>query len=507
MNDLIEGKPQRVQSGSLLLALSAWHLYPDISVQSTSLQFIKQADPLVEQGGIITVGLQSRTSHLEDGVHWSLPLARLGVYGGPMVKTRHNGICHTQITFSQLLCVTLGSLFGLWHILEADLDVAAEIMCWLARADEAFIREYNIPGHQRLATSGLGTLGRAAELYLSSKGSLHDEYARLLAYGRRRCSAFLLDKEDCPLPFFGLAKVPIAFTLFDPDITRPIRDRQVDFLRHWIYKRGIDLTGVIIWYKNSANLSTCTSVSEIRTGAKRKRSSAQIPIHQTDLHWSASGPESEEIIIGEESTGGGLSAAMETTSRFLAPGPEEQPIVHDLIYGDPSVAAIYRPSKIGYQTKIEDCYLQPKELLELLQDSSLSDSLLLDHIDKKNSLRFLRSLQALDFAGRIYEHLNDAKIDMQICLKGLHASHYARRLQVLDREKQKSSDKEMMTLTLAFSCIILFQTGRVDVDPEDLEGAMAISYSDSIFVAQRILVDPSHSDTVLSSSTHNWKRW
>lgn len=99
MNDLIEGKPQRVQSGALLFALSAWHLYPDISVQSTSLQFIKQADPLVDQGGIITVGLQTRTTNSDDGVYWSLPLAHLKVYGKLMIRTQHYGISHTQISF------------------------------------------------------------------------------------------------------------------------------------------------------------------------------------------------------------------------------------------------------------------------------------------------------------------------------------------------------------------------------------------------------------------------
>ena len=56
-------------------------------------------------------------------------------------------------------------------------------------------------------------------------------------------------------------------------------------------------------------------------------------------------------------------------------------------------------------------------------------------------------------------------------------------------------DRTILALKLAFSCIILFQTGRVDIDPEDLEGAMAISHNSSIFVAQSILADPFHSNT------------
>jgi hypothetical protein len=61
------------------------------------------------------------------------------------------------------------------------------------------------------------------------------------------------------------------------------------------------------------------------------------------------------------------------------------------------------------------------------------------------------------------------------------------------REVQKS---ELMigSLKTAFSCIILFQTGHINIDPESLGGTMAISHGDSIFVAQRILLDPSEND-------------
>ena len=498
MNDLIEGRPQRVQSGAILLALSAWHLYPDISVQSTSLRFIKQADPLVDQGGIITVGLQNRTNHSEDGVYWSLPLAHLKVYGKPVIRTQHYGISHTQITFAQFLCVTLGSLFGLWRILDSDLDVAAEIMCRLAEVDETVSK-----CHHKRKAAGIGILGRAAQLYLSSKGSLRDEYARLLAYGRRRCSTFLSNKDESPLQFFGLAHFPIAFSPFSPYSVRRPHDEHADILRQWAYNCGIDLTGTIICYKNDDGQLSCTSGPETQTAAKKEYSSAQIPSHQTKLHWNASEIEDENLCF-EEPIGGGLQVAVWKRRRFLAPGPGQQPVLHDFMYGDPSVAAIYRPSKTGYQLKVENRYLRPKELLGLLRDCRLSNLLLSNQIKKNirgaGSRKLRDSLRALDFAGRIYEYLNDAKIDMQVCLRALYASHFARHHTAQDlrigTEKQDSSDMAILSLKLAFSCIILFQTGRIDVNPEDLEGAMAISHNDSIFVAQSILVDPSHSHKI-----------
>ena len=498
MDNLIQGKPQRVQSGAILLALSAWHLYPDISVQSTSLQFIKQADPLVDQGGIITVGIQKRTNDSDDGVYWSLPLAHLRFYGKPVVTTQQNGISHTQINYAQLLCVVLGSLFGFWRILERDVDIAAEIICRLAGAYKAFARGNSGIEYWRLPTRGMGILDRAAQLYLSSQGSLRDEYARLLAYGRRRCSTFLAYKDDRPLQFYGLANVPTALRLFRSCAARRILGKHVDFLHQWTYKRKIDLTGAIICYKNDGNSFSCTSVSESWMSVERKLPDAQISSHQPSLHWCASGTANEKNTFGER------LVAQEISGRFLAPGPGEQPILHELMCGDPFVAAIYRPIRPQYQTNARDWSIRPKEFLGLLQDGFLSDELLSAEIDIYDttavSHRFTSSLRALDVAGRIYEHLPDAKIDIQVCLRSLHASRYALRLQTeilrTGTEQQSISDMARVSLKLAFSCVILFQTGSVNVDPEYLNGAMAISHSDSIFAAQSILVDPSHLDTI-----------
>ena len=496
MNDLIQGKPQSVQSGALLLALSAWHLYPDISVQSTSLQFIKQADPLVDQGGIITVGIQTRTSGSDDGVYWSLPLAHLRFYGKPVVTTQHNGISRTQITYAQFLCVVLGSLFGFWRILECDVDIAAEIIVRLAAANKAFAESNSAKEYRRLATFEIGTLGRAAQLYLSSKGSLRNEYARLLAYGRRRFSDFLGKKDDRPLQFFGLADVSTVLSLFRLFAGGMLRDGQLDFLRRWTRERENDLTGAILCYQNNAHSFSCTSLSESRTNAKRKLSGAQVPSHQPNLHWLSSGTENHEESLSES------PVAEKKKGRFFAPGPEEKPIPHEFICGEPSKAAIYRPIKPRYRRKVEELSIRPKELLGLLRDGLLSDEILSIEIKtsvaRGTSPKFVSSLLALEFAGRIYEHLQDAKIDMQVFLRGLYASRYASRLEIQDlrreTKKQNSTDMAIVSLKSAFSCIILFQTGRVDMDPEDLEGAMAISHSDSIFAARSILVDPSYPD-------------
>jgi hypothetical protein len=82
MEKLIQGMPQRVQNGAILLAMSAWHLYPDKVVLGSEEKLVRQQDPLIAAGGCLTVGLESAyPDHGNDGVYWSLSLAHLRFYG------------------------------------------------------------------------------------------------------------------------------------------------------------------------------------------------------------------------------------------------------------------------------------------------------------------------------------------------------------------------------------------------------------------------------------------
>lgn len=59
LDSLVQGMPQLVQDGAVLLGLSAWHIYPDINVLGATQKEIKMEDPLVSTGGTVTLGLQS----------------------------------------------------------------------------------------------------------------------------------------------------------------------------------------------------------------------------------------------------------------------------------------------------------------------------------------------------------------------------------------------------------------------------------------------------------------
>jgi hypothetical protein len=118
IDSLIQGIPQSVESGAVLLGLSSWHIYPDILVlgdKQPSAKHIKQNDVLVCPGGILTIGLHIESAD-HSGIYWSLPLAHLRYYGGPVITEKSLDTQGNHITVLQLLQVAVGCLTRTWAI-------------------------------------------------------------------------------------------------------------------------------------------------------------------------------------------------------------------------------------------------------------------------------------------------------------------------------------------------------------------------------------------------------
>lgn len=203
LNRLIEGMPQSIENSSILLALSAWHLFPDMSVLSTSNHFIKQEDPLIDPRGILTLGLQSmipavslqQPSERETtgkGITWSLPLAYYRFYGDPIRKEKALNTDGSRISIVQLLQVALGCIFHGWRETGFSIKKAAELLrdLWKYCTEE---RDSNqkIGYHRPSMKSWFGCLADAARTYLAADDITQTEYTRLFNYGRRRCPEFL----------------------------------------------------------------------------------------------------------------------------------------------------------------------------------------------------------------------------------------------------------------------------------------------------------------------------
>jgi len=112
MENLVDGRPQAVNNGSALLALSTWHLYPDIIVSSSSSAEVYMNDPMIAAGGVLTLGLLKPDTIEGRGVHWSLSLAHLRHYGHPIRKEKSFGYDPARLTIPELFQAALGSRLG-----------------------------------------------------------------------------------------------------------------------------------------------------------------------------------------------------------------------------------------------------------------------------------------------------------------------------------------------------------------------------------------------------------
>ncbi|KAK8108140.1 uncharacterized protein PG998_010153 [Apiospora kogelbergensis] len=120
VESLIQGSPHVVADGAVLVALSAWHLYPDLIVfGGHENKEVSLDDPLVKPGGSVSLGISdSRRREKSAGVYWSLSLAHHRFYGKPVSKTETLSTEQDRVTFEELQQIILGAVLGKWFVTE-----------------------------------------------------------------------------------------------------------------------------------------------------------------------------------------------------------------------------------------------------------------------------------------------------------------------------------------------------------------------------------------------------
>ena len=102
MEMLLNGTPQALNSGPLLIAFGAWYIYPEIVILGSEPVRHDFGDPLVPGGGVITLSLATtKPGGGEDdaGVHWCLSFAYLKHYGKPVPRQRTLSPDSSRLTF------------------------------------------------------------------------------------------------------------------------------------------------------------------------------------------------------------------------------------------------------------------------------------------------------------------------------------------------------------------------------------------------------------------------
>lgn len=240
LQDLINGMPQKITKGALLLGISAWHIYPDLNVIGPTA-YVRFKDSLVNPGGIITIGLSA--SGNDTGAKWSLSLSHLRYYGDPVTVSMPAEADSSRITMEQLHLVALGSVIGSWGMSGTTAQNGAEVFVALK---DFFSGQDNIFGADDLLW--LNLLWTAAKKFLDTPQGIRGEASHLITYGQRNGQHFL-GEEKQPEPIFGLAHPLLlaATSSWDKDEEQSIED-----LRHLASQCNLKYDQCIVRYLRKA---------------------------------------------------------------------------------------------------------------------------------------------------------------------------------------------------------------------------------------------------------------
>jgi hypothetical protein len=131
MEKLVQGVPQRVTNGAVLLAISSWHLYPDMEVLVNEVTSVNQGDELMN-GAVLTISERGAYSG-KDGVFWSLPLARMRYHSPPIISERHVASNTSRVSIQEPCVVILGIVFAQWRPSCSDEQRCCDFLILLSR--------------------------------------------------------------------------------------------------------------------------------------------------------------------------------------------------------------------------------------------------------------------------------------------------------------------------------------------------------------------------------------
>ncbi|ROV88482.1 hypothetical protein VPNG_10361 [Cytospora leucostoma] len=229
---LVSGMPQASNYGPSLLALSSWHLYPDIILMGPTAVSHPFDDPLIRPGGTLTLGLARPGGVALRGVFWSLSLAHLNFYGRrPVEREALLDLQSHRLTFQQFMLAVFGAFLVHWGVSGPGVEGPARFFIALRDSiQKAAGNDQLSPGsgHFRptLTIDGTQTINlfaRAAAASLDARKFQDALDLRLIALGGRKASKFLPNMS--PKNFIGLCDPGILISLLKGP------DERINFLR------------------------------------------------------------------------------------------------------------------------------------------------------------------------------------------------------------------------------------------------------------------------------------
>ncbi|KAM4062914.1 hypothetical protein HRG_007730 [Hirsutella rhossiliensis] len=489
---LLDNLPQQVCDKAVLLAISSWHLYPDLVVFQQEARKIPFKDALFPAAGILSLGLEYKGPS-DNVMRWSLALSHLRYYGDPV--TVYSNENQSRVQIHQLWLVALGAIFREWGVSYANFDRATG---WF-RDLHAVLTNPSLQARR----PELSFIVRLCSAVASLDKTNPNADGGLIRYGWRRATKFLGGADKMmPSPFFGLCNPH----LMDAMTKATDVDCGITYLRGIASQLQLQDHEAIISY--TGELEDGPVYEEFATGFPIEWSTGhpfeqaahgKLKTHVRWLHLDLKGKQMTEALLTQldqkrrniEQAGELCYTCREADIPYVVMGAARR---YYCRWKNP-------PGMRGARFPVEFA-----PVLSLRDEGASGFRLWVTseymHYNSPMS-RWLMSLRVLEVAQDVYQQLPGATVSLRIVEQDLlkakwlppafqkplewdnHSISFAR-----VAGTPASVYLDAMTRAASFACIAMFESGHLNINPEQLNEVIALCSEDSIFVTGLLLSDP-----------------
>lgn len=218
LETLLGNEPQVAFDRSVLLAISSWHLYPNLLVFQEEATNVAFSDDLFPALGVLSLGFEyhARSRDVRNGkaqdsglgmaTRWSLALSHLRYYGSP-VQVRSDENQRERATIDEIWLTCLGAILRQWDVSISNLEASVQ---WFQKIGDLL---HPVEESEKTVLSWLSELCRAASTISSQDDTKRQDRMRFVKFGWRKDTQLLGYQKVLRPPFFGLCNPDVLGSL------------------------------------------------------------------------------------------------------------------------------------------------------------------------------------------------------------------------------------------------------------------------------------------------------
>ncbi|KAI0401806.1 hypothetical protein F4802DRAFT_396664 [Xylaria palmicola] len=234
LNNLLGNLPQQANDRAILLAISSWHLYPNLLVFHNTTTNVNFKDSLFPSSAVLSLGLEYQTEKGGTNIRWSLALSHLRHYGDPVAVRSNEDL--SRVSMPQFWLVALGSLFRTWNLRASEIPEAID---WLGCLDEVV---KSVSNEVLAEITWIVSFSSAAKSFLGANQNSQSMGLQLIKFGWRRACRLFGENHGTHVPYFGLRNPSILRSLDEDDTI----SKGLVYLREIVSSIGLDARQVLV---------------------------------------------------------------------------------------------------------------------------------------------------------------------------------------------------------------------------------------------------------------------